>query len=97
VGDRNLTTKLVVEPSERADPEVISSMLFFDLEERSSESETKIVSGTVIVYVMGTNGVQYLERSTWHCGCTRHWNAISGPSKSTMPILLIAILDSPFC
>ena len=34
------------------------------------------------------NGVQYLERSTWHCGCTWHWNAINGPSKSTMPILL---------
>ena len=34
------------------------------------------------------NGVQYLERSTWHCGCTWNWNAINGPSKSTMPILL---------
>ena len=24
------------------------------------------------------NGVQYLERSTWHCVCMWHWNAISG-------------------
>ena len=28
-----------------------------------------------------------------------HWNAISGPSKSTMPVYFskFAILDSPFC
>jgi len=34
------------------------------------------------------SGVQYLERSTWHCGRTWHWDAFSGPPKSTMPILL---------
>ena len=39
-------------------------------------------------HVEQINGVQYLERSTWHFGCTLHWNAISGPSKSTMPIWL---------
>jgi len=23
-------------------------------------------------------GAQYVARSTWHCGCMWHWNAISG-------------------
>ena len=43
------------------------------------------------------NGVQYLERSKWHCGCTWHWNAVSGHLNQQCLFCQLAILDSPFC